>query len=118
LITSPAPPGSLFDADGEGLTQAALRARLTVNSAEAAVDAAAAGIGVAHVLSYQAAPAVRAGKVRLILGAYEPDGLPVHLVHAGQGTLPLKTRSFLDFAVARLRSALAALPAAEAVSPS
>jgi DNA-binding transcriptional LysR family regulator len=82
------------------------------------VDAAAAGIGGAHVLSYQAAPAVRAGKVRLILGAYEPDGLPVHLVHAGQGTLPLKTRSFLDFAVARLRSALAALPAADAVSPS
>jgi DNA-binding transcriptional LysR family regulator len=69
LITSPAPPGSRFDADGEGLTQAALRARLTINSAEAAVDAAAAGIGGAHVLSYQAAPAVRAGKVRLTLGA-------------------------------------------------
>jgi hypothetical protein len=64
------------------------------------------------------APAVRACKVRLILRAYEPDGLPVHLVHAGQGTLPFKTRSFLDFAVARLRSALAALPAADAVSPS
>jgi hypothetical protein len=36
----------------------------------------------------------------------------------GRARFPLKTRSFLDFAVARLRSALAALPAADAVSPS
>jgi hypothetical protein len=28
-------------------------------------------------------------------------------MHAGQGKLPLKTRSFIDFAVPRLRAALA-----------
>jgi hypothetical protein len=63
--------------------------------------------------------AVRAGKVRLILRAYKPDGLPVHLVHAGQGTSSLEDAELLlDFAVARLRSGFAALPAADAVSPS
>jgi DNA-binding transcriptional LysR family regulator len=115
--TLPAGPPWAFKADGGGLAQAAIRTRLTVNSAEAAVDAAVAGLGVAHVLAYQVASAVRAGRLRLILRAYEPEGLPVHLVHAGQGALPLKTRSFLDFAVARLRAALAALPAGDAVSP-
>jgi DNA-binding transcriptional LysR family regulator len=114
----PAGPPWAFKAKGEGLAQATLRARLTVNSAEAAVDAAAAGVGLAHVLSYQAAPAVRAGRVTLLLRAYEPPGLPVHLVHARQGALPLKSRSFLDFAVTRLRASLSALPTEAAVSPS
>jgi DNA-binding transcriptional LysR family regulator len=114
----PAGPPWAFKAMGEGLDQAPVRARLTVNSAEAAVDAAVAGIGLAHVLSYQAAPAVRAGKLQLILRDYEPEGLPVHLVHAGQGTLPLKTRSFLGFAVACLRASLNALPTGETVNPS
>jgi hypothetical protein len=31
----------------------------------------------------------------------------VNLMHAGQRRLPLKTRSFIDFAVPRLRTALA-----------
>jgi hypothetical protein len=37
-------------------------------------------------------------------------------VHGGQGSLPLKTRSFLDYCVPRLRAALADLvPDAAAV---
>jgi len=101
---------------GEGLVQTGVRNRLTVNTADAAVEAAIAGVGLAHVLSYQAANAVRAGSLVLVMRDFEPPGLPVHLVHAGQGTLPLKTRSFLDFAVPRMRAALAAL--LPAVSPS
>ena len=33
--------------------------------------------------------------------------LPVSLLHAGQGRLPLKVRSFLDYAAPYLRAALA-----------
>lgn len=96
-----------FKVDGAGgLRQATIRERLTVNSAEAAIDAAVAGVGLVHILSYQAAPALRAGQLRRVLEAYEPDGLPVHLLHAAQGPLPLKTRSFLDFAMTRLRATL------------
>jgi hypothetical protein len=40
--------------------------------------------------------------------------IPIHLVHGGQGSLPLKTRTFLDYCVPRLRAALADLLPADA----
>jgi DNA-binding transcriptional LysR family regulator len=82
--------------------------RLKINTAEAAIDAAIAGVGVTNVLSYQVARAVAAGKLRLVLQDYEPDPSPVHLVHAGQKILPLKLRRFTEFAASRLRKSLAA----------
>jgi DNA-binding transcriptional LysR family regulator len=86
-----------------------VRPRLSVNTAEAAIDAAVAGVGITRVLSYQAARAVRDGKLQIVLTAFEPEPAPVHLVHAAQGTLPLKMRAFLDSAAPRLRQALAEL---------
>ena len=80
--------------------------RLWVNTAEAAIDAAVAGIGVTNVMSYQVASAVRDGRLRLVLQEHEPDPLPVHLVHAAQSILPLKMRRFLEFAAPRLRKSL------------
>jgi DNA-binding transcriptional LysR family regulator len=82
------------------------RARLTVNTAEAAVDAAVAGIGVTHVFSYQAARAVKDGKLKIGLKDYELDPIPVSVIHPGQGRPPFKLRSFLEFAVPRLRKSL------------
>ena len=83
-----------------------IRPRLVVNTAEAAIDAAVAGVGLAHVLSYQAWPAYEAGKLKLILREFDPDPVPVSLVHAGQGMLPVKSRRFVEFAVPRLRKVL------------
>ncbi|WP_022724524.1 LysR substrate-binding domain-containing protein, partial [Rhodopseudomonas sp. B29] len=93
-----------------------VRARLSVNSAEAALDAAAAGAGITRVLSYQAAAAVSAGKLKIVLSAFEPEPFPVSLLYLSQGVLPLKMRSFIDFAAPRLRAALGGLskPAGEA----
>jgi DNA-binding transcriptional LysR family regulator len=82
--------------------------RLKINTAAAATDAAIAGVGVTNVLSYQVARAVAAGKLRLALQDYEPDPIPVHLVHAGQAILPFKLRGFTEFAASRLRKSLAA----------
>ena len=79
------------------------RCRLNVNTAEAAIDAAIAGIGITHVLSYQVAQAISEGKLRIVPTDYEPEPMPVHLVDAGQGLLPLKMRSFLEYAAPRLR---------------
>ena len=87
----------------------AIRSRLVVNTAEAAIDAAVAGLGVTRVLSYQVEAARRAGQLVLMLEAFEPAPKPVNLVHAGQGLLPLKTRAFLDFAAQRLRTRIAAI---------
>jgi len=85
----------------------AIRSRLAVNTAEAAIDAAIAAVGVARVLSYQIADALRAGTLALALRKFEPAPSPVSLVHAGQGLLPLKLRAFIDFAAPRLKARLA-----------
>ena len=81
-----------------------IRPRLTVNTVEAGMDAAVAGIGFAQMLSYQSAGGEAADALRCVLQAYEGPLLPISLLHVGQGRLPLKTRTFLDFAATRLRS--------------
>lgn len=83
------------------------RARLVVDTAEAAIDAAVAGVGITRVLCYQAAAAARAGALVPILEDIEPPALPVNLVHTGERLLPLKLRAFLDFAAPRVRAHLA-----------
>lgn len=84
-----------------------VRSRLSVNTAEAAIDAAVAGVGVTRVLAYQAATALAAGDLRVVLEDFEVEPAPVNLVHAGQGLLPQKSRAFLDLASPILRQALA-----------
>jgi DNA-binding transcriptional LysR family regulator len=84
----------------------AIRSRLVVNTAEAAVDAAIAGGGVTRVLSYQITSAVKAGALAVVLQEFEPPPWPVSLVHTSQRILPLKLRAFLDFAAPRLKAGL------------
>jgi DNA-binding transcriptional LysR family regulator len=84
-----------------------VRSRLVVNTAEASIEAAILGVGLARVLSYQIADAVEQGKLDIVLDAFEPEPWPVSLVHAGQTPLPLKLRAFLDFAAPRLRMRIA-----------
>lgn len=100
-----APDGWSFGA-GRSEAIVPIRSRLVVNTAEAAVDAAIAGIGITRVLSYQVAQAVHSGALTVLLENFEPPPSPVNLVRAGQRLLPLKLRTFLDFAAPRLRSRL------------
>lgn len=84
----------------------AIHSRLIVSTAEAAIDAAIAGLGITRVLSYQVAEAIRAGALAVALGDFEPAPWPVSLVFAGHRLLPQKLRAFVDFAAPRLRTAL------------
>ncbi|HEY1722723.1 MAG TPA: LysR family transcriptional regulator [Magnetospirillaceae bacterium] len=84
-----------------------LHPRLVVNTAEAAADAAAAGVGLVRMMAYQVAAGVRSGALRTILQDFELPPVPVHLLHGGGRLLPLKLRAFLDFATPRLKTALA-----------
>lgn len=93
-------------ADRKAVQAVRVRGRLHVNTAEAALDAAMAGVGLTHVLSYQAAGAVAEGRLSLILRPFEREPIPVSLVHTGHRLLPLKLRSFLKFAAPRIRAAL------------
>jgi DNA-binding transcriptional LysR family regulator len=84
-----------------------IRSRLAVSTAEAAIDAAIAGLGVTRVLSYQIRASAAAGLLSVVLEDHEPEPAPVSLIHAAQGVLPQKLRAFLDFAVPRLKAGLA-----------
>ncbi|KUR78260.1 LysR family transcriptional regulator [Novosphingobium sp. FSW06-99] len=88
------------------LMEADLPARL-ITGAEARVEAAIAGAGFARLLHYQAWDALCDGRLVTVLDAYEPDPLPVHLIHVTRGQMPLKMRRFLDFAAPRLRQVIA-----------
>jgi DNA-binding transcriptional LysR family regulator len=87
-----------------------IHSRLVVSTAEAAIDAAIAGLGVSRVLSYQIADAIASGRLVTVLREFEPPRWPVSLVFAGQKLLPQKLRVFLDFAAPRLRTALSGSP--------
>jgi DNA-binding transcriptional LysR family regulator len=91
---------------GKGVFAAPIRTKLGVTTAEAAVDAAVAGVGVTRLLCYQMAEALRAGKLALALRDFEPPYAPVSLVYPAQPLLPLKLRAFLDFAAPRLKARL------------
>jgi DNA-binding transcriptional LysR family regulator len=95
-----------FNRRGRKTTSVAPQCRLHINTAEAAIDAAIAGLGVTNVLSYQVARAVDEKKLRIILQDFEPPPVPIHLVHAHQRLLPLKMRRFLEFAAPRIRKSV------------
>jgi DNA-binding transcriptional LysR family regulator len=80
--------------------------RLTVTTTEAAAQAAIEGVGITQLLHYQVADPVVRGELQIVLEAYEPEPVPVHLIHASRGRMPLKMRRFLDFAAPRLRETL------------
>jgi DNA-binding transcriptional LysR family regulator len=93
---------------GTGTSEAtvSIHSRLFVSTAEAAVDAAIAGIGIARLLSYQVARAVDEKNLTLILKEFEPSPQPINLLHIGGKLVPLKLRAFLDFAAPRLKARL------------
>jgi DNA-binding transcriptional LysR family regulator len=80
-----------------------VRSRLVVNTADAAIDAARAGVGITRALSYQVEPARGAGELAIVLEPYEPEPRPVSLVYPGQGRMPLKLRAFIDFSAPRVK---------------
>jgi DNA-binding transcriptional LysR family regulator len=79
---------------------------LAVNTAEAAIDGAIAGVGLTRVLSYQVVDAVKAGKLVVVLKKFEAELSPVNLVYVQNRRPTAKLRAFLDFAAPRLRERL------------
>jgi DNA-binding transcriptional LysR family regulator len=83
-----------------------VRSRLLVNTAECAIDAAIAGIGLTRVLSYQVAEAVKSGRLDIVLKRFEPEPIPVSVIHVQDRRPTAKLRAFVDFSVPRLRKRL------------
>ncbi|MDC0738081.1 LysR family transcriptional regulator [Cognatishimia sp. SS12] len=81
-----------------------LTPRLRLSSIAAARTVAMQGWGLVRILSYQVGPELETGHLRAVLEEYEPEPLPIHLVHIEGRRAPAKVRTFIDFAKARLRS--------------
>jgi DNA-binding transcriptional LysR family regulator len=73
--------------------------RLSSNSADAAIQYAEAGGGLTRVLAYQAAEAIKRGKLKIVLQAYETPALPIHIVYPTSRLLSAKVRTFIDLVV-------------------
>lgn len=86
-----------------------IRPRYSVNTADAVIAGAAAGIGVAYIISYQVADSVRDGILVPILRDWAPPSFPVQIVHMPRPHQPLKLRAFLDFVAPRLQQRLRAI---------
>jgi DNA-binding transcriptional LysR family regulator len=94
---------------GKRSTVAPIKSRLCVNTSEAAVLAAIGGAGLTRVMSYKMDTAKRAGKLAVVLEEFEPEPLPVHIVHAPHKQMPLKLRAFLDWITPRLKARLSVI---------
>ena len=77
--------------------------RLMVTSVRAAMASVIEGRGLTRLYSYHVAEAVKAGRLKVVLGDAEYPALPIHLLTPqGRASVP-KVRAFLDFAAPRLR---------------
>jgi DNA-binding transcriptional LysR family regulator len=93
-------------ADDESNLAVRVHSRLVVSNAEAACDAARAGIGITAAFSYLVESALKAGTLTTLLDEFQPPAWPVSLVYMAGRFLPIKLRAFLDFAAPRLKARL------------
>ena len=80
-----------------------LKPRLTLSSVAASIAVAQRGWGLVRVLSYQVGPDLLDGRLQAVLEAFEPEPLPIQLVHVEGRRAPANIRSFIDFAKDRCR---------------
>jgi len=88
-------------ADGSKLQ---IKSRLSFSSVPAAIEVAKSGWGLTRVLSYQVGPELGSGELTTVLRDFEPEPLPIHLLHSEGRQSSAKVRAFIDLAAERLRA--------------
>lgn len=81
-----------------------LQARMTTTTNDSAIAAVVGGFGLTRLLSYQVAEHLRARKLKTVLTDFEPEPLPVHVVHREGRQASRRVRAFIDLAIERLRN--------------
>jgi DNA-binding transcriptional LysR family regulator len=84
-----------FVNDGRDL-RVAIAPRFVTNNADVAVRYAEAGGGLTQVLAYQAADAIKRGRLSIVLAKFEQPKLPIHIVYPTSRLLSAKVRAFID----------------------
>lgn len=88
---------------GEAETSVAVQGRFQVNSARAAVQLAAKGLGLAYAPTFAARDALATGQVVPVLSNLAGEVSPLNAVYLEGRVLPRKVRALIDFAVADVR---------------
>ena len=88
-------PDWLFVEEGQDI-RIACTPRFTTNSSDAAIHYAEQGGGLTRVLAYQAAEAIKAGRLKIVLAKFEQPPLPIHIVYPTSRLLSAKVRTFID----------------------
>jgi DNA-binding transcriptional LysR family regulator len=84
--------------DGGRDVRVRIAPRFASNVADAAILHAERGGGLTRVLAYQAAEAIAAGRLRIVLAAHEVPPLPIAIVYPTSRLLSAKVRAFIDVA--------------------
>lgn len=77
--------------------------RLRFHAAMPAINAAKTGWGLTRVLSYQVGPDIEAGNLVTVLADFEPEAMPIHVIHPEGRAASAKVRAFVDLARERIR---------------
>jgi DNA-binding transcriptional LysR family regulator len=73
--------------------------RFITDSADAAIQYAEQDGGLAGVMAYQAADAIKRGRLRIVLAKFQGPALPIHIVYPTSRLLSAKVRTFVDLVV-------------------
>lgn len=89
-----------FGSNGECM-ETRVHGRLRFASAEACLEAAERGFGIARAPDFVAAESLRAGRLSTLLCNFEPEVVNVHAVYPHAKHLAAKVRVFVDFLARR-----------------
>ncbi len=85
-------------------TSVRVEPRLAVNTADAAIAAAEAGLGITRTLSYQVHAALAAGRLRLLLESFAPPAVPVNVLYPSRRLGSANIAAFVKSAREYLRT--------------
>lgn len=104
LIMSRAGNGSSVWPFRDGTKAVKFTPRLSTTTNDAAVSAALQGFGITRLLSYQVSEQLNAGTLQRLLPDFEPDPIPIHIVHREGRLASVKVRAFIDHMAAALKA--------------
>lgn len=81
-----------------------IKPRLTETNNDSVIVAVLRHLGITRLLSYQVAPYLASGELKTVLEDFEPERLPIHVLHREGRYASAKVRTFVDLIVAELRA--------------
>jgi DNA-binding transcriptional LysR family regulator len=107
IVHGEGPRASTWTLHGpSGAVPISVSGRLRVNSIPLAHKGALAGLGIAVLPTVVALPDLHAGRLHAVLDGWNPSAASIYAVYPTSRHLSAKVRSFLDFLVQRITTAL------------